>query len=388
MARRRSCGDHHAGRTGEGHPRGRQRRRLRLREPGPAVAEGPAGADRAAGGRRRPGRSPSGASRRSGYRPGLEPGVIVPTYPPGLPLAMAAAAGIGGADAVYWVVPVLGAAAVWLTFLLGRRYADAGSGAAAALLVAASPVFLYQLVQPMSDVPVTAWWLLSLWGAAAGRPFAAGLGAAAAVLTRPNLAPLAPLVDRGRPGPCASSIPQASGRAAMPPSCARCPLAAAAGFLAWLNTRLYGSPLASGYGAASELFALANVPVNTGRYLRWLLETQTPFVLLGTRGAVRRHGSGGRQVPARLRPHRPGSASGSPRWCWRATCRTRRSRSGGTSGFSSRPFRCCSILTTSVLVAACVGGAGHRARAAARGRRRAPRVAVRRHGRRAQRLRS
>ena len=31
-----------------------------------------------------------------GYRPGLEPGVIVPTYPPGLPLAMAAAAGVGG----------------------------------------------------------------------------------------------------------------------------------------------------------------------------------------------------------------------------------------------------------------------------------------------------
>ena len=36
-----------------------------------------------------------------GYRPGVEPGVIVPTYPPGLPLAMAASAAIGGPGAVY-----------------------------------------------------------------------------------------------------------------------------------------------------------------------------------------------------------------------------------------------------------------------------------------------
>ncbi len=40
-----------------------------------------------------------------GYRPGLGPGLIVPTYPPGLPLVMAAAAGIGGPGAVFWVVP-------------------------------------------------------------------------------------------------------------------------------------------------------------------------------------------------------------------------------------------------------------------------------------------
>ncbi|MFO7691758.1 MAG: hypothetical protein R6V57_01610 [Vicinamibacterales bacterium] len=236
-----------------------------------------------------------------GYRPGLEPGMIVPTYPPGLPLAMAAAAGIGGTDAVYWVVPVLGAAAVWLTFLLGRRYADAGSGAAAALLVAASPVFLYQLVQPMSDVPVTACWLLSLWGAASGRPCVAGLGAAAAVLTRLNLAPLAL--------PVAAAVAvqaflqhrtlRAALRAAL--VCAL-PLALAAAFLAWLHTRLYGSPLASGYGAASELFAAANVPVNAVRYTRWLVDTQTPLVLLGLAAPFaarsRRPGHPGASLPA------------------------------------------------------------------------------------------
>jgi len=35
-----------------------------------------------------------------GYRPGLGPGLIVPTCPPGLPLVMAAAAGIGGPGAI------------------------------------------------------------------------------------------------------------------------------------------------------------------------------------------------------------------------------------------------------------------------------------------------
>jgi hypothetical protein len=215
-----------------------------------------------------------------GYRPGVEAGVIVPTYPPGLPLLMAASAGIGGADAIYLVVPVLGAAAVWLTYLLGRRHAGAMSGAAAAVLLAASPVFLYQVVQPMSDVPVTAWWLLALWGAAGGRPVVSGAGAAAAILTRPNLAPVAALV-------LAAVVAHSYVQHRTVPAVLRAatlfvlPAAAAVAFLFWLNTRLYGSPLMSGYGAASELFALKNVSVNTGRYTRWLVDTQTPIVLLG-----------------------------------------------------------------------------------------------------------
>jgi len=215
-----------------------------------------------------------------GYRPGTEPGLIVPTYPPGLPLTMAVFAGFGGASAVYWVVPVLGGAAVWLTYLLGRRYSDPASGAAAALLLAASPVFLYQLVQPMSDVPVTAWWLLSLWGAAAGLPVVAGSGAAAAVMTRPNLAPLAAVILAAVLTHAYSQHRKACATLRAVAAFAL-PLAASVVFLAWLNARLYGSPVASGYGPAADLFALRNVPVNAGRYVRWLLETQTPVVLAG-----------------------------------------------------------------------------------------------------------
>jgi hypothetical protein len=62
------------------------------------------------------------------------------------------------------------------------------------------------------------------------------------------------------------------------------PFAVSAAFLAWLNARLYGSPFVSGYGTASQLFALDNIPRNATRYLRWLLDTQTPIVLLGLAG--------------------------------------------------------------------------------------------------------
>ena len=220
-----------------------------------------------------------------GYRPGIQPGMIVPTYAPGLPLTMALAAALGGPGAVFLVVPLLGAAAVWLTYLVGRQYADGTTGAAAAVLLATSPAFLYQVVQPMSDVPVTAWWLLSLWGAAAGRPLAAGGAAALAVLTRPNLVPAAAVVmiallihpRSNRPG----SGPRL--RAAL---LFAGPLLLAAAFLAWLNTGLYGSPLMSGYGSASELFSSANIVSNAVRYTRWLVETQTPLVFLGVAAPI------------------------------------------------------------------------------------------------------
>ena len=215
-----------------------------------------------------------------GYRPATGPGAIVPTYPPGLPLSMAAAAAMAGPSAVFWIVPFAGAAAVWLTFLLGRRIAGDAGGATAAVLLAASPIFLYQLVQPMSDVPVTAWWLGAVLCVAIGRPALAGTCAAAAVLTRPNLAPLAIWLSAG--------VALRSFRHTRSPSGALraltafvVPLAVTTGFLLWLNDYWYGTPLGSGYGSAGALFALANVPINITRYPRWLLETQTPVVVTG-----------------------------------------------------------------------------------------------------------
>lgn len=129
-----------------------------------------------------------------GYRPGDERGTMVPTYSPGLPLLMAAFKAVAGADAVYYVVPLLGALAVCLTFVLGRRLAGPHAGALAAAALVVSPPFLFQLMWPMSDVPAMAWWLLSTVLALGRTPWyaaASGLAASAAILTRPNLVILA-----------------------------------------------------------------------------------------------------------------------------------------------------------------------------------------------------
>jgi len=215
-----------------------------------------------------------------GYRPATGPGAIVPTYPPGLPLSMAAAATIAGPSAVFWIVPLAGAAAVWLTFLLGRRLAHDTCGAAAAVLLAASPVFLYQLVQPMSDVPVTAWWLGAVLCVAIGRPALAGTCAAAAVLTRPNLAPLAVWLSAGVAVRSFRHTRSLS-RSVRALTAFAVPLSVGTGFLLWVNNHWYGTPFGSGYGSPRELFALAHVPINITRYPRWLLETQTPVVVAG-----------------------------------------------------------------------------------------------------------
>jgi hypothetical protein len=226
-------------------------------------------------------------------------GALAPICPSGLSLTMAAFRLIGGRDAVFLVVPVLGAIAVGVAYLLGAGLAGPAAGALAAVLLASSPIFLFQLVQPMSDVPATAWSLLALWlavgpieptravgdderarkrgGGHGVRAAFAGLATAAAVLTRPVLAPLGVVVFVAvvlRPSVgglrdrltrmvlfCAGGLPGAIA-------------------LAIVQDRLYGSPFSSGYGSPSALFSAAFVAPNLARYARWALETQTPFLLL------------------------------------------------------------------------------------------------------------
>src|SRR5262245_52467564 len=86
-----------------------------------------------------------------GY-PMSEPrGFAVPTYASGLPLVMAALQRLTGRrEAAFYVVPLLGALAVWMTAWLGTRLNGAATGVAAAALLATSPVFMQQLTQPVS----------------------------------------------------------------------------------------------------------------------------------------------------------------------------------------------------------------------------------------------
>lgn len=231
-----------------------------------------------------------------GYRPVPPTGTIVPTYPPGLPLVMAAFLKIGGPFALFLVVPLLGAAAVWLTFSFADTLCGPAGGLAAAILTACSPIFLFQLFQPLSDVPATTWWLAAVVAATRGwHPLLAGAFSSAAVLTRPNLAPLALVVAlmamfgaradlKGRPLQKTGSSGSRSRMLTV--------LMIGVGLLpgviatAWINRALYGSALVSGYGTISALFSWANVIPNLRLYSRWLVETQTLFPLLALAAPV------------------------------------------------------------------------------------------------------
>src|SRR5437870_682801 len=95
-------------------------------------------------------------------------------------------------NAIFAVVPLFGALLIWSTYLLGSRFSPR-VGLASALLVACSPAFLFQLMQPMSDVPAAALWVLAAACASSGSrraPLTAGLATSAAILVRPNLLPM------------------------------------------------------------------------------------------------------------------------------------------------------------------------------------------------------
>jgi len=187
----------------------------------------------------------------------------VPTYPAGLPLLMAIPHALGGINAANVIVIASTALAVWATGMLAGGVA----GIIAAVLIAFSPVFIHQSIQPMSDVPVTAAWMVCFLFAQRQRSFAAGLACALAVLIRPNLAPLAivPLLIAERRVVFAA------------------PVASAGVSLAILNSLWYGSPFRSGYGSAEELYSLANIAGNVQRYFNWLITT-APILLLAVFG--------------------------------------------------------------------------------------------------------
>jgi hypothetical protein len=211
-------------------------------------------------------------------RPG-RPGESVPICPPGYPLVMAVMMRAGARGAVFWVVPVLGALLVGAAGSIATLAGGRACGAIAAALTALSPVLLYQVVQPMSDVPAAAWWLLAI--AFALRPGAAaaglaGLASAAAIATRPNMAPLAAVIAASllwAPRPLGRPIKRAALFCA-----AAAPGAAAVGLLQWV---MLGSPLRSGYGSIALLFSWTRIATNLSDYASWFLATQTALPLAG-----------------------------------------------------------------------------------------------------------
>lgn len=213
-----------------------------------------------------------------GYQPSGLRGVIVPGYPPGLPIHLAIADAIGGDAAAFAVVPLSVAGLVLVASALGRRIGGAETGLIAATACATSPILLFQAVQPMSDVPASFWWSLAILLMTTNTTratIAASVSAALACGVRPNLFVMAPVVAI---------------LAAWWNSWTRVSIARSIGFLggpaiaavaiAGLHRDLYGSVTTSGYGSLATLFAFEHVWPNLGRYVQSALFTQSALIVL------------------------------------------------------------------------------------------------------------
>jgi hypothetical protein len=206
------------------------------------------------------------------------PGAIVPICPSGLSMVMAMFVALGGIDAAALVVPLFGALLIWGTFLAGSRF-GARVGVASAGLAASSPVFLYQLVQPMSDVPAAACWMLAvaaLTGTRRNGSALGGLAAATAILIRPNLLPLA--------APLAAFLlwrPERRWRQRLQSAAVfgLCIVAACLAVVA-IQRSYYGSALNSGYGTLAAIYSLDRVGPNARRYFSWMSEVHTPVWMM------------------------------------------------------------------------------------------------------------
>lgn len=227
-----------------------------------------------------------------GYLAGPRPRTMVPFYPPGLPLHVAAASLLWGADSgLYLVSPLAAVACLLLMFSLGRELGLPRPWAAAgAAILGACPVFLFGAVQPMSDVVATLWSLAAVVAALRARrraswAWAAGVALGVAVLVRPTSAllilPLA-LAVRWRPRTLALFL--AGG------------LPCALFFLLW-NRAVTGAVLETGYGSLlGEGLALARFGPRFHHYLVWVTAQLSPLIPLGWLAVA-----ADRQVPGRDR---------------------------------------------------------------------------------------
>ena len=219
-----------------------------------------------------------------GYRPADFEHTIMPTYAPGTALLMALAQLVVGQCGPYVVGPLCGGALVILTYRLGVRVSSPVVGLVAACCVATSPTVLFMSNWPMSDVPCATFWTAALLAATrpgTARALIAGMATGIAILIRPNLAPLA-VIPAAMLFWTRTHLRQRV-RDVVVFGLGTVPFVA---FVAWLFDYLYGSPLRSGYGDLSDLYAWSHIPRNLRLYAGWFLETQGILAFAGVLAPV------------------------------------------------------------------------------------------------------
>lgn len=200
----------------------------------------------------------------SGFRPATHGPRMVPTYPVGFPLHLAALIGIGW-DAAHRVVPLAATLCLLMIFLVARELGlPEWAGWASAAILGAFPVFILTATQPLSDVVATLWALVAVWYALRDKPIRTGIAFAIGVLVRPTnllLAPALIVAMRAKP------------RALLLAALAALPFGIG---LLVLQNALYGSPWRTGYGGG--LFALEHLRGAPFAHGMWLAKLLTPIV--------------------------------------------------------------------------------------------------------------
>ena len=213
------------------------------------------------------------------FEPGQQPRTMVPYYPPGYPMHLAAAGVLGGWEyAPFLVSPLAAFVLLFLTYSLARELSLSRPLALiAAGILGGCAVLLFQAVQPMSDVVAAAWAAAAMLCALRSRrrdawAVLSGAALGMAVLSRPaNILMLAPLAFALPWRPKAVALFAAAG------------LPFAAFHMTW-NTKAFGSPWRTGYSGQGGL-AWGNFPDRFIHYGRTLCRMFSPLVPLGWLGA-------------------------------------------------------------------------------------------------------
>jgi hypothetical protein len=211
------------------------------------------------------------------HEPGPRPGTMVPYYPPGFPLHLAAAAALGGWSAApFFVSPISALLCVGLTYVLGRELGlSKGLALGGAAVLGAWDVFLFHAIQPLSDVAATLWATAAVVAALRARrrrgwALASGAAFGMAVLVRPTNALLVLSLGFALPWRGAELALFVVGGLPF------------AGFYGAWNRAAFGRPLRTGYSHQfAEDFALSNFAARLGRYGSQLAKELSPLVPLG-----------------------------------------------------------------------------------------------------------
>jgi hypothetical protein len=193
------------------------------------------------------------------------PGLLVPTYPPGLPLHLAAASLVLGWEWGPLFTLVLGATGgLVLLYLCARELGVSAELAfAGSVVLGFCPVFQFSAFQPLSDTLATTWCTAAVWTALRARrgglgwAWATGAAFAVAVLVRPSNALLLPCLI----------VLLGNWRRLLVAGIGGLPGAL---WLGYINQLLNGHPLRTGYGDISTALGVEWLVPTLGFYARWI----------------------------------------------------------------------------------------------------------------------